>query len=72
VPEHLIADIVSGKEPLDVAPYGGTLRLRGGSLGSPDERIERLRQLSERQRSVRVVRQDMEPPRNPSGAPSSW
>jgi len=50
VPEHLIADIVSGKEPLAVAPYGRTLRGQPGPLGSPRERIERLRRLSERQR----------------------
>jgi DNA-binding transcriptional MerR regulator len=52
VPEHLIADIVSGKEPLAVAPYGRTLRGEPDALGSPRERIERLRRLSERQRSA--------------------
>lgn len=52
VPESLIADIVSGKEPLEVAPYGRTLRGRPDALGSPRERIERLRRLSERQRSA--------------------
>ena len=51
VPESLIADIVSGKEPLEVAPYGRTLRGRPDALGSPRERIERLRRFSERQRS---------------------
>lgn len=51
VPEHLIADIVSGKEPLAVAPYGRTLRGQPSALGSPRERIERLRRLSEHRRS---------------------
>ncbi len=52
VPEHLIADIVSGKEPLEVAPYSRTVRGRPEALGSPRERIERLRRLSERRRSA--------------------
>jgi DNA-binding transcriptional MerR regulator len=51
VPERMIGDIVSGREPLEVAPYGRTLRGRQGSLGSPRERIERLRRLSEGQRA---------------------
>jgi len=68
VPEHLIADIVSGKEPLDVAPYGGTLRLRGGSLGSPGERIERLRQLSEQRRSSAEEAAPKAEPRQPPSA----
>ena len=52
VPERMIADIVSGKEPLEVAPYGRTGRSSRDRLGSPRERIERLRSWSERQRAV--------------------
>lgn len=51
VPERMIADIVSGKEPLEIAPYGGTLSRRPASLGTPRERIERLRRLGERRAS---------------------
>ena len=47
VPDGLIADIVAGREPLEIAPYGGTLRRRAEGLGSPRERIERMRRLSE-------------------------
>lgn len=55
VPGRMIADIVSGKEPLEVAPYGRTTRGRPlASLGSPRERIERLRRLS----GVRSSRDD--------------
>ena len=51
VPAHLIADIVAGREPLEIAPSGGALRRRPDALGSPRERIERLRLLSEKRRS---------------------
>ena len=67
VPESLIADIVSGKEPLEVAPYGRTLRGRPDALGSPRERIERLRRLSERQRSPGETERAVE-----LGRRSSW
>ena len=52
VPERMIADIVSGREPLEVAPYGRSARGSREPLGSPRERIERLRSWSERQRAV--------------------
>jgi DNA-binding transcriptional MerR regulator len=68
VPERMIADIVSGKEPLEVAPYGRTLRGRSPSLASPRERIERLRRLSESQRPADA---DMGPTR-PLHRRSSW
>ena len=68
VPESLIADIVSGKEPLEVAPYGRTLRGRPDALGSPRERIERLRRLSERQRSEADKRLPEAEPRQPPSA----
>ncbi|PWB75348.1 MAG: hypothetical protein C3F15_06430 [Holophagae bacterium] len=64
VPEHLIANIVSGKEPLEVAPYGRTVRGRPETLASPRERIERLRRLSERQRSPGdAIERESEPQR---------
>jgi len=68
VPEHLIADIVSGKEPLEVAPYGRTVRGRPDALGSPRDRIERLRRLSERRRSAA----DEPVPEAEPRQPSSW
>lgn len=69
VPEHLIADIVSGKEPLAVAPYGRTLRDQPGRpLGSPRERIERLRRLSEKRRSSAEEAAPRAVPRQPSSA----
>jgi DNA-binding transcriptional MerR regulator len=70
VPEHLIADIVSGKEPLAVAPYGRTLRGQPGPLGSPRERIERLRRLTERQHSADGETTPAREPRpRPAGTP---
>ncbi len=68
VPEHLIADIVSGKEPLEVAPYGRTPRRRPDALGSPRDRIEQLRRLSERQGSAA----DEPVPEAEPRQPSSW
>jgi DNA-binding transcriptional MerR regulator len=47
VPERLIADIVTGRRPLEIASYGGRLGRQADGLGSPRERIERVRRLSE-------------------------
>jgi DNA-binding transcriptional MerR regulator len=56
VPQRMIADIVAGREPLEVAPYGGARRGLTTLLGSPRERIERLRSLSERPRPTDAPR----------------
>jgi DNA-binding transcriptional MerR regulator len=52
VPERMIADIVAGREPLEIAPSGGTWwRRPADGLGSPRDRLERMRRLSEQRRS---------------------
>lgn len=56
VPERMIGDIVSGKEPLAFAQYGEPRSRRTTLLGSPHERIEQLRSLSERHRERDATR----------------